>query len=430
MKTFLGMLVVAVTIIVFSLMPATGGVQVGGTGNWQALGNGNYIWRDHTGRSDGVLYAWHLGGGHYGHGQYYSKAVRSLTPEEVQQVNGPVDDAQQQQQQEQQAATQTQNQAQYVYGNGQGAPEVGWRARGLQIIASQVEQQHFDSFLNRLLPGQTGSQGGTYDAKSPYQAKQGYGSVEASQYGGGSGSAVNVLLGDLPQQQGNSVYGSLDPTFNTFADPLRTFDFGAVANQLMQMDAQREAGGVRLGTETRQTLQAMIEAARMMKEVETHWNGKMNVLRLLKDIEPRPSTSQTVRIETNAQGQASVKVLQNGPGVPPSATPPSGPPGTHPGQDGGSGPPVASGGNSADDQLFMGLVSSKCLRCHGTDKPAGNLKLGKGTLVDFTAVNETQAKAVFDRVRAGSMPPGEPLSAEEKAVFDRMESKLMPAGGQ
>ena len=426
-KTFVGMLLVAATIIVFSLLPAGASLE-SATGRWVPRGNNQYLWLDTSGRTDGQLYNWYSG--HYG--QYYSKVVRSLTPQEVQQINGPVEGAQQAQQQEQQAAQYQQQQVQNVYGEGRGAPEVGWRVRGLAMLSQAQEQQHFESFLDRIVPSknsqsyaQPDNQG--YNVQSPYNAGQSQ-SVNASQYGG-YGSGVNVMLGQLPQQQGNTTYGSLDPTFNTFADPLRTFDYGATLNQLIQMSAQYQAGGSRLNSELLQTVRAMSEHARILKEVETHWQGKMGVMRLLRDIEPRPSTTQTVQIRTDSGGQSTYEVF-NGNGQP-NGSGPGGPPPGVPGQNGdiNGGPGGAPPGQqslTAEDQRFLGIVSKKCLSCHGADKPAGNLRLGRGTLVDFSGLDERQAGEVFKRVEAGTMPPPSngALPEDEKALFRKIGEKM------
>ncbi len=374
---------------------------------WTPTGDGNYLWTDLTGKSDGWLYNWYQAG-YYG--QWYSKAVRPLTAAELQQI--------QPQQQQQPYVQNNAEAAAYAYGNGQGAPEKGWQSRALEVVSKRDETNKFMEFMQKHFPPpagyqSNGYQNGQYSMQSPYGAMQ---SLSIQQAGG---NPASILIGDLPLQQGNSVYGSVDPTYNTFAEPLRQFDFGSLANTLANMDLAREAGAVRISSETRAILGQITDSARVLHELQMRSqlvqqqtqaeSEKWKALAALMT----PSRSQTVQIQTDRNGTATFRVL---------------PPASGGGVDGSSAPPPLPVDPGEDlFSKFSAVATRTCLRCHGgaeTGSGSEKLALGKGTTLDLSGVNDEQINKIFARVKAGTMPPGGKMDAADRRVFDEMELML------
>jgi len=373
---------------------------------WVPLGDNTYVWTDLTGKPDGWVYTWHS----YHYGQWYSQPVRPLTQAELQQFQP------QQQAYDQQIYGQNSAQASaYVYGNGHGAPEKGWQGRFLEVLGKRDETARFAELMNKHFPATQQYQQG-YGVQTPYGAMQSQ-SLSIQQAGG---NPASILIGDLPQVQGNTVYGSVDPTYNSFAAPLREFDFGSLANTLASMDVAREAGSVRISSETRAILGQITDSARVLHELQMRsqlaqqqnqtelerWRAMAALM--------TPSRSQTLQIQTDRNGTATFRVLPEAGGSP--ATPPTLP---------------LEGGADETFRRFAAAASANCLRCHGGPDTGGGsekLLMGKGSALAIESVKEDQIPKVFGRVRDGSMPPGGKLSAEAKQAFADMEAMLMKGG--
>ena len=356
------------------------GPPLSAVADWQPIGNNQYLWTDLLGKSDGQVYGWAF---RHGYWQYY--VIRPLTADELRALNPPP----------QLPPEQSQPTQQYLYGNGngKGGPEGNWRYRAVQVVANQIENEDFQATMQQILSRGRGAAayGG---GGGGYQTNQQ--SANLSQYGLRS---PGMFLGDLPVQQGNTVYGSLDPSYNSFAEPLRRLDFRTFAREMLVLQKEYEAGAARVSSDGRVLFQDMIQVAGKLEEQAMYYEG---VLAALAQIEKgRPASgSQSFR-------------LQSGSSTPATA---------------GASAAVGGDGLEAVFREFSGVIGRRCLHCHGGAKSTDASKvllLGTADRVELSTLAEAQARKMFERVEDGSMPKDGKLSSEERAVFDRMKGRLL-----
>jgi len=350
---------------------------------WVLVGDGQYLWRDALGKFDGVLYGWS-----YSYGKAYSYPVRNLSADELSQFN-------------QQPQAQQQSQQQYQYNQ---EPDVGWRTQLLKLAATQQEQRQYLAAIDAL--GLRGGYG--VESASGTNVSQ----IMAGQYGMKN---PGIFIGDLPLQQGNTVYGYENNSYNQLADPFRNFDIGSTISSLIQLSGQVEQGSTRVRSDTAQTIQQSLESYRLIRETESRIQGTAEIIRLLTE-SWQANKAQTFRIETGSDGRPKIQVVPEG-GGPPSGPPGGGPPGGPP-NGAPLGAPKAGGGD--EYSALVSIINKRCLQCHGGDKTSetsGKLIFGKGGTVNLQSLNETQAAKVGKRVAEGSMPPGGALPEDEQAIF-------------
>lgn len=359
-----------------------------GGGQWVSHGQGWY-WVNAQGHTDGVIY----GGSWSGQGWVYDP-IGQLAPPVVQQP--------QQQPQQQQPNYQPQG----------GYQQDDFWAEVLRQAGRQKEYEQRSAIIEKLgIRGIYGTESpnGQMDLRSMF-----------AQRGGSGGYGSNV---ELPVQQGNTVYGSYDPTYNTFAEPARIPDFNVAYQTLAGLAQQQQSGSSRLASEVTTALQTHVEAARLVSETQIRAQTIVQ-LRQMMDARDAALLQQFNEI-LKANRRESIQVIPpDGGGGPPSG-PPSGPP--------GGGPPPAGdeGGAAALYESLSTAMTTNCLPCHGGGQTvattSGKLRMGTGTRLDVSRLSNEQWAAIFGRVQAGTMPPGGKLSSEHMSHFAKAE-KFMRSG--
>lgn len=340
---------------------------------WHAAGQGYFYWLTPSGQSDGNIYK--LVTDSYGQSAYHNLgSYANFVGQQPQQPAAPA----------QPSAAYSQSYSQSAsYEEG----ESGWRTKLLSLAAKQLEHKQYLEAIRAL------GVSGVYGVDSPAAAGGGM-ALYSSKYGGSG------VYGDLPLQQGNTVYGSLDPTYNGLADPFRNFDVGAHINMLGSLATQVETGSARVRSDLAGTIQQTTESYRLIRETESRIAGMNETLRLFAEA-LKANESKTLQIIKGADGVPTLRVIEP-PGGPPPAAP-----------DGGA-------GGAGDFGRLNSLIAARCVDCHGGGKTSSDQKLllGKGRTPDLSRLTETQAKKIWKRVSDGSMPPGGGLSKEEMAEFD------------
>lgn len=373
---------------------------------WHPAGGDFFYWLTLSGQSDGYLYKARRD--HYGSVVEYQNLgdyKQFVQQPVIVQSQVPVPQAPQ----SPQPALQTQQYQQQSAGYGEagystGAQSPGWRAKLLEIAQARDEQRQYMEAISAL------GIKGVYGVDSPAGTVSNY----SAQFGG-----AYQGVKDLPVQQGNSIYGSLDPSYNALADPFRAFDVGAALNQLGSLASQVEVGSSRVRSDFAQTLTQTTESYRLIRETEARIAGLNEQMRIYAEA-IKANSSHVQRTDAEA-GQESMRLpMRDGssPGQPP------------PPFDGATVPRRAGiplrndtgpepGGPADHAGKLVSLIGGKCLRCHGgaDTKPGQKVRLGEGKIVNISSVGAKLAERIWSAVSSGDMPPGGGLPAEEKAVF-------------
>lgn len=321
----------------------------GATADW-ARTSGGWLWLNTDGASDGWLYR-----------QTYTRGTGWVTRRTSRVYAG-----------RQQNNYQQSNYQQSNYNS-------SWRTKLLSLAAKQAEHKQYLEAISAL-----GLSGG-YGAQSPY----------GSQYGQ-SMNAYGVNISDLPLQQGNTIYGNQQPTFNSYSDPFRAFDLGVIMNRLAKMPEEMSAGSERVAGSVAATTRDIADTYRLTRETELRAQIIREVMpQLLSEVNKMMRANASLRIQAQKHG--------------------------------GQGAAAAAGAKANPEveafSKLVTVVSTSCMECHGGSKTGGGsekLILGQGGTFKPESVSNEKWALILKRVKAGEMPPGGDLPEADRKLFELM----------